>query len=145
MQRDELDQLGVLACRLFRSCRNERIVDWWESSRLVRHAGPTVLCSAKLGLRPDLDLALRAHGHCSVGSQHGDFLTMEVHGAHSIRESVGSQFRLVVDILPVASNRLLTTLTFARVSMTAAGLMTPYPAWVSFAGVLNEEYWRLNR
>ena len=40
---------------------------------------------------------------------------------------------------------LLTTLAFARVSVIAAWLMAPYLAWVSFASVLNEEYWRLNR
>ena len=37
-----------------------------------------------------------------------------------------------------------TTLVFARVSPTAALLMAPYWAWVSFASILNEEYWRLN-
>jgi len=38
-----------------------------------------------------------------------------------------------------------TTLVFERVSPLAAGLMTPYLAWVSFASVLNGAYWRLNR
>ena len=37
-----------------------------------------------------------------------------------------------------------TTLIFARVTPVAAWLMTPYWAWVSFASVLNEEFWRLN-
>jgi tryptophan-rich sensory protein len=37
-----------------------------------------------------------------------------------------------------------TTLVFARASPTAALLMAPYWAWVSFASILNEEYWRLN-
>jgi tryptophan-rich sensory protein len=37
-----------------------------------------------------------------------------------------------------------TTLVFHRVSPTAALLMAPYWTWVSFAALLNEEYWRLN-
>ena len=37
-----------------------------------------------------------------------------------------------------------TTLVFARVTPVAAWLMAPYWAWVSFATVLNEEFWRLN-
>jgi len=40
---------------------------------------------------------------------------------------------------------LCTILAFVRVSMIAAWLMTPYLAWVTFASILNEEYWRLNR
>ena len=38
-----------------------------------------------------------------------------------------------------------TTLVFGRLSPTAAWLMAPYWAWVSFASVLNIAYWRLNR
>jgi tryptophan-rich sensory protein len=37
------------------------------------------------------------------------------------------------------------TLLFRTVSPLAAGLMLPYWAWVSFASLLNEEFWRLNR
>lgn len=37
-----------------------------------------------------------------------------------------------------------TTLVFARVSATAAWLMAPYWAWVTFASVLNATIWRLN-
>jgi tryptophan-rich sensory protein len=37
-----------------------------------------------------------------------------------------------------------TTLVFERVSPAAAWMMAPYWAWVSFAAILNEEYWRLN-
>jgi tryptophan-rich sensory protein len=37
-----------------------------------------------------------------------------------------------------------TTLVFAKVAPVAAWLMTPYWAWVTFATVLNEEFWRLN-
>ena len=51
----------------------------------------------------------------------------------------------LVDVIVLWTAILLTTLAFARVSMIAALLMTPYLAWVSFASVLNEEYWRLNR
>jgi tryptophan-rich sensory protein len=38
-----------------------------------------------------------------------------------------------------------TTLAFARIDMPAAWMMAPYWAWVSFAAVLNAEFWRLNR
>ncbi len=36
------------------------------------------------------------------------------------------------------------TLLFMRVTRLAAWLMLPYLAWVTFAGVLNFEIWRLN-
>ena len=38
-----------------------------------------------------------------------------------------------------------TTLTFGRILPSAAWIMTPYWAWVTFATVLNEEFWRVNR
>jgi tryptophan-rich sensory protein len=37
-----------------------------------------------------------------------------------------------------------TALIFGRVAPSAAWLMAPYWAWVSFAAVLNAAYWRLN-
>lgn len=37
-----------------------------------------------------------------------------------------------------------TTLVFGRVMPSAAGLMAPYWAWVTFAAVLNAAFWRLN-
>jgi tryptophan-rich sensory protein len=37
-----------------------------------------------------------------------------------------------------------TTILFARIAPAVALLMAPYWAWVSFAAVLNEEFWRLN-
>jgi len=37
-----------------------------------------------------------------------------------------------------------TTLVFSRLSITAAWLMAPYWAWVTFASVLNATIWRLN-
>ncbi|TDH61785.1 tryptophan-rich sensory protein [Dankookia rubra] len=40
---------------------------------------------------------------------------------------------------------LATILAFTLHSSTAAWLMAPYLAWVSFAGVLNLAMWRLNR
>jgi tryptophan-rich sensory protein len=38
-----------------------------------------------------------------------------------------------------------TTIAFGQVTASAAWLMAPYWAWVSFAAVLNAAYWRLNR
>jgi benzodiazapine receptor len=37
-----------------------------------------------------------------------------------------------------------TTIVFSRVSITAAWLMAPYWAWVTFASILNATIWRLN-
>jgi tryptophan-rich sensory protein len=37
-----------------------------------------------------------------------------------------------------------TILLFGRVAPAAAWLMAPYWAWVTFAALLNEEFWRLN-
>ena len=39
---------------------------------------------------------------------------------------------------------LLTILTFKKMSATAAWLLLPYLAWVTFAGYLNLAIWRLN-
>jgi benzodiazapine receptor len=39
---------------------------------------------------------------------------------------------------------LLTLLTFKKMSTTAAWLLVPYLAWVTFAGYLNFALWRLN-
>ena len=39
---------------------------------------------------------------------------------------------------------IATTIAFARTSPLAGWLMAPYLAWVSFASLLNEEFWRLN-
>jgi tryptophan-rich sensory protein len=39
---------------------------------------------------------------------------------------------------------LATTMAFRGVSRPAAGLLTPYLGWVSFATALNFEIWRLN-
>jgi len=40
---------------------------------------------------------------------------------------------------------LFTTLSFYRISMVAGWLMLPYLLWVTFAAVLNESIWLLNR
>jgi tryptophan-rich sensory protein len=37
-----------------------------------------------------------------------------------------------------------TTVLFSQVSATAAWLMSPYWAWVTFASILNATIWRLN-
>jgi benzodiazapine receptor len=37
-----------------------------------------------------------------------------------------------------------TTLVFSRVTASAAWLMAPYWAWVTFASILNASIWRLN-
>jgi tryptophan-rich sensory protein len=37
-----------------------------------------------------------------------------------------------------------TIVLFARVRVLAAGLLIPYWAWVTFAGALNAQIWRLN-
>ena len=39
---------------------------------------------------------------------------------------------------------LFTIFAFAKIHKTAAWLLVPYIAWVSFAGVLNYAIWRLN-
>jgi benzodiazapine receptor len=40
---------------------------------------------------------------------------------------------------------LFTTLMFYRISRVAGVLMLPYLLWVTFAAVLNESIWLLNR
>jgi tryptophan-rich sensory protein len=39
---------------------------------------------------------------------------------------------------------LATLLAFWRINVTAGGLLVPYLAWVTFAGVLNFAFWWLN-
>ncbi len=51
----------------------------------------------------------------------------------------------LVEIVPFLGTILLTTALFHRVSPLAGWLLVPYVAWVSFATVLNFEFWRLNR
>ena len=39
----------------------------------------------------------------------------------------------------------ITTVLFGRINALSAWLMAPYWAWVSFAGILNASFWKLNR
>ena len=57
------------------------------------------------------------------------------------RHAIGSA-AIEVALLWVAIGA--TTLVFSRVSTTAAWLMAPYWAWVTFASILNASIWRLN-
>lgn len=50
----------------------------------------------------------------------------------------------MVDIVLLWLAILATLVAFARHSATAAWLLVPYLAWVSFAAVLNFALWRLN-
>jgi len=50
---------------------------------------------------------------------------------------------IVISVLWVAI--LFTTLQFYRISLAAGVLMLPYLLWVTFAAVLNESIWLLNR
>ena len=49
-----------------------------------------------------------------------------------------------VDLVALWVAILLTILTFRKMSHTAAWLLAPYLAWVTFAGYLNIAIWRLN-
>ena len=48
------------------------------------------------------------------------------------------------DIVALWIAILLTALTFRKMSHTAAWMLVPYLAWVTFAGYLNFAIWRLN-
>jgi translocator protein len=50
----------------------------------------------------------------------------------------------LADIVALWVAIFLTILTFKKVSVTAAWLLVPYLAWVTFAGYLNLAFWRLN-
>lgn len=50
----------------------------------------------------------------------------------------------LIEIVLLWGAILATTVAFARISPLAAGLMTPYLLWVTFAAVLNGAIWRLN-
>lgn len=49
-----------------------------------------------------------------------------------------------IEIVPLWSIIVATLRSFARISGTAAWLLVPYLAWVSFATALNLSIWRLN-
>jgi translocator protein len=49
-----------------------------------------------------------------------------------------------VDLVALWAAILLTLLTFKKMSTTAAWLLVPCLAWVTFAGYLNIAIWRLN-
>jgi tryptophan-rich sensory protein len=51
----------------------------------------------------------------------------------------------LVDIALLWLSVLATAVAFWRVHRPAAALLTPYLAWVSFAGFLNFTIWQLNR
>jgi tryptophan-rich sensory protein len=57
------------------------------------------------------------------------------------RHAIGAAFAEVI-VLWLAIGA--TTVVFSRVDSTAAWLMAPYWAWVTFASALNAEFWRLN-
>jgi tryptophan-rich sensory protein len=57
------------------------------------------------------------------------------------RHQIGTALASII-VLWVAI--LLTILTFKKMSTSAAWLLIPYLAWVSFAGYLNLAFWRLN-
>ncbi|HEX3469667.1 MAG TPA: TspO/MBR family protein [Silvibacterium sp.] len=57
------------------------------------------------------------------------------------RHQIGTALANIV-VLWVAI--LLTILTFKKMSTTAAWLLVPYLAWVTFSGYLNFAIWRLN-
>eukprot|EP00834_Sanchytrium_tribonematis_P005921 NODE_394_length_8135_cov_0.672847.p5 type:complete len:162 gc:universal NODE_394_length_8135_cov_0.672847:1652-1167(-) len=50
----------------------------------------------------------------------------------------------LVDIIALDVAVAYTINAFAQIDETAAWLMVPYMAWISFATVLNFEFWRLN-
>jgi benzodiazapine receptor len=50
----------------------------------------------------------------------------------------------LVNIVFLWLSILLTVITFAKISKTAAWLLVPYVAWVSFATYLNYAIWSLN-
>jgi translocator protein len=49
-----------------------------------------------------------------------------------------------IDLVALWAAILLVILTFRRMSHTAAWLLVPYLAWVTFAGYLNFAIWKLN-
>lgn len=51
----------------------------------------------------------------------------------------------LADLILLWLGILATIIAFAPVSQTAALLLLPYLAWVTFAGVLNWKMWQLNR
>jgi len=55
---------------------------------------------------------------------------------------IGLAFIVLVSLWIVLA---VTLWRFAGISRAAAGLLVPYLAWVSFAGVLNASIWWLNR
>jgi translocator protein len=54
-------------------------------------------------------------------------------------------FGALVEILALWLAIAATIVTFARVRPSAAGLLVPYLAWVTFATALTAAIWRLNR
>ena len=50
-----------------------------------------------------------------------------------------------IELIFLWASILAQIVVFARIDETAAWLIVPYLAWVSFAGILNLAMWRLNR
>jgi len=51
----------------------------------------------------------------------------------------------LLDLIALWVLILVTMISFWKVQTTAATLMLPYLAWVSFAGILNAAVWQMNR
>ena len=49
------------------------------------------------------------------------------------------------EVLALWAAILFCVLVFTRISSTAAWLMAPYLAWVTFASILNAAFWKLNK
>jgi tryptophan-rich sensory protein len=50
----------------------------------------------------------------------------------------------LVEIIALWLAILVTIFSFANISKTAAWLLVPYIAWVSFATILNYTLWKIN-
>ena len=152
-----MDLLIGLALDLLRGCSAGCPVDFGRTERLVPRFEQAEILPVQLGLRADMGRALYAHGVSSVA------------GLAPAPSPVRSK-ALVLFVVQLGLNLLWTWLFFRehdianaladimmlwlaigaeiaifwRMRQSAAWLMAPYWAWVSFAVILNFAYWRLN-
>jgi hypothetical protein len=110
-----------------------------------------------MGIRTGVGDAVPADGDRGMARDGGSGIGFAHRGAWTIRVAAGSESGLELDFLYRHAIGLAalevavlwcvigaTTLVFSRVSTSAAWLMAPYWAWVTFASVLNATIWRLN-
>jgi TspO/MBR family len=132
-------------------------LDWPGNSTLVSFPYQAFVQPAELDIPSRMEHSLSAHGHrCVAGLQRsGLFDTHDWTGLFVLQLALNLAWSWIffrkhaigsaaVEVALLWCSIGATTVLFSQVSSTAAWLIAPYWAWVTFASILNASIWRLN-